>query len=73
MVCPYHIFQEGSKPNRKGIIVPALDKPQRCTNCRLSQLYGRRLCGVCQMICPDQAINWVHEAAFEPQKVVIEY
>ncbi|RQD85129.1 MAG: 4Fe-4S dicluster domain-containing protein [Methanocalculus sp. MSAO_Arc2] len=73
LVCPYTIFQEGKRPNERGIFVPELDRPQRCTNCRLSHLYGRRLCGICQMICPDQAINWVPEAPFEPQKVVIEY
>ncbi|NLC91788.1 MAG: 4Fe-4S ferredoxin, partial [Methanocorpusculum parvum] len=44
-----------------------------CTNCRLQKLYGRQLCGMCQMICPDQAISWIDEKPFEPQKVVIEY
>ncbi|MCQ1538906.1 4Fe-4S dicluster domain-containing protein [Methanocalculus taiwanensis] len=73
MVCPYHIFQEGRTSNRRGIFVPELDRPERCTNCRLQPLYQRRLCGVCQMICPDQAISWLHEAPFEPHKVVIEY
>ncbi|MCP1663205.1 MAG: ferredoxin family protein [Methanocalculus sp. MSAO_Arc1] len=73
LVCPYTIFREGKRPNQKGVFVPELDRPERCTNCRLSQLYERRLCGVCQMICPDQAINWIPEAPFEPQKVVIEY
>ncbi|HDS63587.1 MAG TPA: 4Fe-4S ferredoxin, partial [Methanofollis liminatans] len=36
-------------------------------------LYGRVLCGVCQMICPDQAIRWVEEKPYNPEKVVIEY
>ncbi|MDG6251784.1 4Fe-4S dicluster domain-containing protein [Methanocalculus sp.] len=73
MVCPYNIFREGQRPNKRGVFVPELDRPGRCTNCRLQQLYQRRLCGVCQTICPDQAIRWVQEAPFEPHKVVIEY
>ncbi|WOF15460.1 ferredoxin family protein [Methanoplanus sp. FWC-SCC4] len=73
MVCPYNIFQEGTKLNEKGIVVPVLDRPERCTNCRLQKLYQRRLCGVCQLICPDQAIKWVEEGPYEPHKVVIEF
>jgi 2-oxoglutarate ferredoxin oxidoreductase subunit delta len=73
LVCPYRIFQEGTKANGRGIVVPALDRPERCPNCRLQKLYGRTLCGVCQMICPDQAIRWDDEAPREPQKVVIEF
>jgi len=72
-VCPYGIFQEGTKLNKKGIIVPVLDRPCRCTNCRLQQLYGRRLCGICQLTCPDQAISWVEEGPYEDHTVVIEY
>jgi 2-oxoglutarate ferredoxin oxidoreductase subunit delta len=30
------------------------------------------LCGVCQMICPDQAITWVDEDPYSPEKVVVE-
>jgi 2-oxoglutarate ferredoxin oxidoreductase subunit delta len=73
LVCPYHIFQEGDRPNRRGIVVPKLDRPERCTNCRLQHLYGRRLCGICQMICPDQAISWEEERPYEAHRVVIEY
>ncbi|MDD3976662.1 ferredoxin family protein [Methanomicrobium antiquum] len=73
LVCPYNIFQEGSELNSKGIVVPSLDRPGRCTNCRLSKLYQRRLCGVCQLICPDQAIHWVEEEPYEPLGVVIEF
>jgi len=73
MVCPYRIFQEGTKSNERGIVVPSLDRPERCPNCRLQKLYGRTLCGVCQMICPDQAIRWDEQAPRERQKVVIEY
>jgi 2-oxoglutarate ferredoxin oxidoreductase subunit delta len=72
-VCPYKIFKEGKKPNRRGILVPELDRPERCTNCRLQHLYGRTLCGVCQLTCPDQAIHWVEEQPYEPKKVAIEY
>ena len=72
-VCPYHIFQAGKKPNRRGIILPELDRPERCTNCRLQHLYGRTLCGVCQLTCPDQAIRWVDEEPYELMKVAIEY
>jgi 2-oxoglutarate ferredoxin oxidoreductase subunit delta len=36
-------------------------------------IYGRTLCGLCQMICPDQAIRWDDEKENEPQKVVIEF
>lgn len=73
MVCPYGIFKEGRELNERGIVVPILDRPERCPNCRLRRLYGRRLCGVCQMICPDQAIEWIDEEPYEGQKVVIEY
>ena len=40
-VCPYRIFREGTRPNLRGIVVPELDRPERCTNCRLRHLYGR--------------------------------
>jgi len=72
LVCPYSIFREGSAPNIRGIFVPELDRPERCPNCRLQKLYGRRLCGVCQMICPDQAISWEEEGAYDQKKAVIE-
>ncbi|UUX91776.1 4Fe-4S dicluster domain-containing protein [Methanoplanus endosymbiosus] len=72
-VCPYSIFTEGKKLNERGIVVPVLDRPQRCTNCRLRNLYNRQLCGVCQLICPDQAISWVEETEGLTEKVVIEY
>ncbi|MDH7593335.1 MAG: ferredoxin family protein [Methanomicrobiales archaeon] len=73
LVCPYKIFREGKKPNRKGIVVPELDRPERCPNCRLRQLYGRTICGLCQLICPDQAIDWIGEEPYEHMKVAIEY
>jgi 2-oxoglutarate ferredoxin oxidoreductase subunit delta len=53
--------------------VPTLDRPERCANCRLRNLYGRTLCGTCLMICPDQAISWVEEEEHVPKKVAIEY
>ena len=37
-VCPYKIFKEGKKLNRKGIAIPELDRPERCANCRLQEL-----------------------------------
>lgn len=73
MVCPYKIYKPGKKPNEKGIVVPELDRPERCPNCRLQALYGRTLCGMCQMICPDQAISWVEEKPGEKKKVAIEF
>ena len=73
MVCPYRIFRTGSRLNRKGVVVPELDRPERCTNCRLQKLHGRTLCGMCQMICPDQAIRWDEEAPYERRKVAIEF
>ena len=73
LVCPYRIFRPGTKANQRGVIIPELDRPERCANCRLQHLYGRRLCGVCQMICPDQAISWEEEEPCEPMKVAIEY
>ncbi|MBO4522413.1 MAG: 4Fe-4S dicluster domain-containing protein [Methanomicrobium sp.] len=73
LVCPYKIFREGSRLNEKGVVVPEFNGPERCTNCRLQKLYGRRLCGMCQLTCPDQAIKWVEEERFEDMKVVIEY
>jgi 2-oxoglutarate ferredoxin oxidoreductase subunit delta len=73
LVCPYRIFRPGKRANRKGVVVPELDRPERCANCRLRNLYGRTLCGTCQMICPDQAISWVEEEEHVPKKVAIEY
>lgn len=73
MVCPYRIFSSGKKANRRGILVPDLDRPERCTNCRLQKMYGRTLCGMCQMTCPDQAISWVDEKPSEPHKVEVEF
>ena len=73
MVCPYRIFRQGKQPNARGIVVPELDRPERCANCRLQTLYGRTLCGMCQMICPDQAISWQEENPGVPRKVAIEY
>ena len=73
LVCPYRIFKEGKEQNERGIVLPELDRPERCPNCRLQKLYGRTLCGLCQMICPDQAIRWDDEGENEPQKVVIEF
>ncbi|HNQ28994.1 MAG: 2-oxoglutarate-acceptor oxidoreductase subunit OorD [Methanoregulaceae archaeon PtaB.Bin009] len=73
LVCPYRIFTPGTQPNARGIVVPVLDRPERCANCRLQALYGRTLCGMCQMICPDQAISWVEEKPGEARKVAIEF
>ncbi len=73
MVCPYAIFQPGKEPNKRGIYTPILDRPERCTNCRLMNLYGRQLCGLCSMICPDQAISWVANEQYDAQNVEIEY
>jgi 2-oxoglutarate ferredoxin oxidoreductase subunit delta len=73
LVCPYRIFKEGKKANERGIVVPELDRPERCPNCRLRNLYGRTLCGVCELICPDQSIRWEEEEPYEQQKVAIEY
>lgn len=73
LVCPYRIFTPGKKPNRRGVLVPALDRPERCANCRLQKLYGRTLCGMCQLTCPDQAISWEEERPHERKKVAIEY
>jgi len=73
MVCPYKIFQPGKRPNMRGIVIPELDRPERCPNTRLQVLYGRILCGMCQMICPDQAISWQEEKPGEKRKVAIEF
>jgi len=73
MVCPYRIFRPGKTPNERGIVIPVLDRPERCPNARLQPLYGRTLCGMCQMICPDQAISWVEEKPGEKKKVAIEF
>jgi 2-oxoglutarate ferredoxin oxidoreductase subunit delta len=72
-VCPYRIFRPGKRPNERGVVVPELDRPERCANCRLRRLYGRTICGVCQLTCPDQAIRWEEEEPYESQKVAIEY
>ncbi len=72
-VCPYRIFKPGKVPNKRGVLVPELDRPERCANCRLQKLHGRTLCGVCQLTCPDQAISFEEEKPYERQKVAIEY
>ena len=33
-------------------MIPEMDRPERCANCRLMHLYGRTLCGVCQTHLP---------------------
>ena len=43
LVCPYRIFQEGQLPGPRGYVIPVLDHPARCTNCRLQKMYGRQL------------------------------
>jgi 2-oxoglutarate ferredoxin oxidoreductase subunit delta len=73
LTCPYRIFKPGKKPNKRGVVIPELDRPERCTNCRLQKLYGRTLCGMCQLICPDQAISWEEEKPYERKKVAIEF
>ncbi len=72
-VCPYRIFRPGKRPNERGVVVPELDRPERCANCRLRHLYGRTICGVCQLTCPDQAIRWEEEEPYHRHKVAIEY
>ncbi|MCX6691852.1 MAG: 4Fe-4S ferredoxin, partial [Methanoregula sp.] len=64
---------EGKKPNHRGSLVPELDRPERGADCRVQKLSGRRLCGVCELTCPDQAIHWIEEEPYEPHKVAIEY
>ena len=73
LVCPYGIFAEGTELNSRGIVSPVLDRPERCTNCRLQALSGRMLCGGCRRICPDQARAWGEEPPFEPHRVEVEF
>jgi len=73
LVCPYRIFQEGKEPGKRGYVLPALDRPERCTNVRLQKLHQRELCGMCKRICPDQAISWIDEKPYESKTVEIEY
>jgi 2-oxoglutarate ferredoxin oxidoreductase subunit delta len=72
LICPYKIFQAGTAANERGIVTPRLDRPERCANCRLQGLYGRVVCGHCQLTCPDQAIRWEEEQPTAHKKVAVE-
>jgi len=45
-VCPRDVFIKSDKLNKKGVYLPIVKFPEKCTNCQL-----------CVLQCPDQAIS----------------
>lgn len=44
-VCPQDVLKMSDRMNRKGFILPGINKDKKCTKCKL-----------CEMSCPDLAI-----------------
>lgn len=44
--CPKKVFENSSKRNQKGYLVPMVSNAENCIACRL-----------CEIICPDMAIT----------------
>ncbi|HJJ55889.1 MAG TPA: ferredoxin family protein [Methanocorpusculum sp.] len=62
-MCPAKIFQEGTNINTRGYVVPLPNQPERCMNNVHSQTKtDLQRCGICKLICPDQAISWIYDA-----------
>ena len=61
LVCPYRIFKEGKDQNERGIIIPELDRPERCPNYK-RKTKKNAVCEMCILTCPDQALYWDEEA-----------
>lgn len=55
--CPMKVFEEGTEPSERGYFVPRVAHPERCTKIKLSKVLKRKVCGLCQDVCPDFAIE----------------
>ena len=44
--CPFKVYEQSKKPNKKGVRLPTPKHEERCTKC-----------GLCALMCPDQAIR----------------
>jgi 2-oxoglutarate ferredoxin oxidoreductase subunit delta len=44
--CPFKVYEQSKKPNKKGVRLPTPEHEDRCTKC-----------GLCALMCPDQAIR----------------
>lgn len=44
--CPFKVYEQSKKPNKKGVRLPTPEHEERCTKC-----------GLCALMCPDQAIR----------------
>jgi 2-oxoglutarate ferredoxin oxidoreductase subunit delta len=44
--CPYKVFEKSEEMNEKGVILPRIKYPEKCT-----------LCGLCTRLCPDFALT----------------
>ncbi len=55
--CPMKIFEQGEEPNQRGYFVPEIVHQKRCTKLMVSKHLKRNVCGLCQEMCPDFAIE----------------
>jgi len=55
--CPVGVFEEGQEPNAKGYFVPVIAHPEKCTMLKMGKHLKKKVCGLCQDMCPDFAIE----------------
>ena len=60
LVCPFHVFEEGTEANEQGYLPPRIASPSKCPN------FGKKnrkeaVCEMCILSCPDQALFWIEE------------
>jgi 2-oxoglutarate ferredoxin oxidoreductase subunit delta len=55
--CPMKVFEKSEEPNERGRYLPIARHKEKCTALRLTALCNRRVCGLCEDLCPDQAIT----------------
>jgi len=48
--CPNKVFEKSEEMNEKGVILPKIKYPEKCT-----------LCGLCTRLCPDFALTMTEE------------
>ncbi|NOZ59616.1 MAG: 4Fe-4S dicluster domain-containing protein [Euryarchaeota archaeon] len=55
--CPMKVFEPAEEPNERGYFVPIVAHPERCTKLKVSKHLKRKVCSLCQDMCPDFAID----------------